>query len=72
LCARRVRVRLRGRGVAPAGREARLLLPGPIGAPAVDPAVVPGAAGRADARTDAVPAASTGAENLADARPEAS
>ena len=29
LCARRVRVQLRGRGVAPAGRSARLLLPGP-------------------------------------------
>lgn len=31
LCARRVRVRSRGRGVAPAGREAALLLPGPAG-----------------------------------------
>ncbi len=59
LCARRVRVRLRGRGVAPAGREVRLLLPGPVGAPAVDPAVAP---------VDAVPAAG----DLAAARPEAS
>jgi hypothetical protein len=31
LCSRRVRVRLRGRGVAPAGRSARLLLPAPGG-----------------------------------------
>jgi len=31
---RRVSVRLRGRGVAPAGRSARLLLPGPAGGPA--------------------------------------
>ncbi|GAA1326785.1 hypothetical protein [Pseudonocardia xinjiangensis] len=29
LCSRRVRVQLRGRGVAPAGRAARLLLPAP-------------------------------------------
>ncbi len=72
LCARRVRVRLRGRGVAPAGREARLLLPGPVGAPAVDPAVGADVAGRAGPPVDAVPAAPTGAENLADARPEAS
>jgi hypothetical protein len=37
LCSRRVRVRLRGRGVAPEGRSARLLLPapdGPVGVPA--------------------------------------
>jgi hypothetical protein len=32
---RRVSVRLRGRGVAPAGRSARLLLPGAAGLPAV-------------------------------------
>jgi hypothetical protein len=31
LTVREVRVRLRGRGVAPLGREARLLLPGPTG-----------------------------------------
>jgi hypothetical protein len=31
LCSRRVRVRLRGRGVAPGGRAARLLLPAPGG-----------------------------------------
>jgi hypothetical protein len=37
LSAREIRVQLRGRGVDPAGREARLLLPGPTGAPvAVD------------------------------------
>jgi hypothetical protein len=36
LSARRVQVRLRGRGVAPAGRTARLLLPGGTGRPAVD------------------------------------
>jgi hypothetical protein len=29
-----MRVQLRGRGVAPAGRSARLLLPGPAGEPA--------------------------------------
>ena len=44
LSAREVRVQLRGRGVAPAGRDARLLLPGPAGESAVDaegaPAVV--------------------------------
>ena len=34
LSAREVRVQLRGRGVAPAGRSARLLLPGPAGGPA--------------------------------------
>ena len=39
LRARRVHVRLRGRGVAPGGREARLLLPGPAGGPVVDPVV---------------------------------
>ena len=39
LCARRVHLRLRGRGVAPGGRDTRLLLPGPAGAPAVDGAV---------------------------------
>jgi len=41
LHARRMRVRLRGRGVAPAGREAALLLPGPDGRPETvpDPAV---------------------------------
>ena len=33
---RRVSVRLRGRGVAPAGRSARLLLPGAAGLPTVD------------------------------------
>jgi len=33
---RRVSVRLRGRGIAPAGRSARLLLPGAAGLPAVD------------------------------------
>jgi hypothetical protein len=33
---RRVCVRLRGRGVAPAGRDTLLLLPGPAGVPAVD------------------------------------
>jgi hypothetical protein len=32
LCARRVRVQLRGRGIAPSGRSARLLLPAPGGA----------------------------------------
>ncbi len=36
LCARRVHVRLRGRGAAPGDRGARLLLPGPAGRPAVD------------------------------------
>jgi hypothetical protein len=36
LCARRVHVRLRGRGVAPGGRSARLLLPGAVGLPEVD------------------------------------
>jgi hypothetical protein len=33
LTAREVRVQLHGRGVAPAGRDTRLLLPGPAGAP---------------------------------------
>ncbi|GAY10103.1 hypothetical protein [Pseudonocardia sp. N23] len=33
LRARRAGVRVRGRGIAPGGREARLLLPGPVGAP---------------------------------------
>jgi hypothetical protein len=37
LRARRVGVRLRGRGVAPAGRETALLLPGPDGRPAAEP-----------------------------------
>jgi hypothetical protein len=36
LCARRVHVQLRGRGVAPAGRGADLLLPGRTGRPAAD------------------------------------
>lgn len=35
LCARRVQVRVRGRGVAPAGRGAALLLPGSAGGPEV-------------------------------------
>jgi hypothetical protein len=65
LCARRVHVRLRGRGVAPGGRDTRLLLPGPGGTAAVDtvapdsgavdtlavdtPTVGSGAGGRSDA-----------------------
>jgi NADPH:quinone reductase-like Zn-dependent oxidoreductase len=36
LSAREVRVQLCGRGVAPVGRDARLLLPGPASAPAVE------------------------------------
>jgi hypothetical protein len=43
LCARRVQVRLRGRGVVPAGRAAALLLPGPAGTPEAAPAGVAGA-----------------------------
>jgi hypothetical protein len=38
LCARRVRVQLRGRAVAPGGRDGRLLLPGAEGLPEVDDA----------------------------------
>jgi hypothetical protein len=45
LCARRVDVQVRGRGVTPGGRSARLLLPGPDGRPAADG--VAAAAGRA-------------------------
>jgi hypothetical protein len=39
LCARRVHVQLRGRGVAPAGRGTGLLLPGHAGRPAAEVAV---------------------------------
>jgi hypothetical protein len=54
LCARRVHLRVQGRGIAPGGRDTRLLLPGPAGMPAVDPvpvdvaAVDPVAVGRPD------------------------
>jgi hypothetical protein len=47
LCARRVHLHLRGRGVAPGDGDARLLLPGPTGLPAVDDAAV-------DAEVDAI------------------
>ena len=39
LCARRVHVRLRGRGVAAGGHDAGVLLPGPAGPPGIDTAV---------------------------------
>ncbi|MCY7344577.1 MAG: hypothetical protein LH603_22735 [Pseudonocardia sp.] len=51
LCSRRVRVRLRGRGVAPGGRHARLLLPGPGGTVGLGDAAV------ADVRRPPVPVA---------------
>jgi hypothetical protein len=41
LTAREVRVQLRGRGVVSAGRDTRLLLPGPAGGPAVELDVTP-------------------------------
>ena len=41
LCARRARVQLRGRGVAPGGRRSHLLLPAPGGAPGGPGAVTP-------------------------------
>jgi len=41
LTAREIRVQLRGRGVAPAGRDTPLLLPGPAGEPAVERDLTP-------------------------------
>ena len=55
LCARRVHVRLRGRGLVPGGRGARLLLPGPAGLPGVDSAVDAGLDAGPDAAVDGVP-----------------
>jgi hypothetical protein len=54
LCARRVRVQLRGRGVAPSGRRAGLMLPAPGGAVgAVTGGAVTGGAERQDGMRDA-------------------
>jgi hypothetical protein len=68
LCARRVHLRLRGRGVAPGGRDTRLLLPGPAGTPAVDIAAVGTAAvdRAAEGRPDV--GAGTGTAALAERR----
>jgi hypothetical protein len=58
LCARRVHLHLRGRGVAPGGGDAWLLLPGPTGLPAVDDAAV-------DAEVDATGGSLAAAPDIA-------
>ena len=66
LYARRVHVRLRGRGVAPGGRDTRLLLPGPAGRPGVDGALAAGLDGAPDAGLEAaVVGASEGVPEVA-------
>ncbi|WP_252436589.1 hypothetical protein [Pseudonocardia humida] len=72
LLARRLEVRARGRGIAPRGRSARMLLPAPGGALGVPDAVVPGeavAAGLDEAVGSGEPAVEAGAAPGGSRRP---